>query len=144
MTDTELKKLRRRDLLELLVIQERENEGLREQNAQLQKRLEDRTLLLAQAGSIAEESLQVSGVFQAAQEAADRYLENVRLLAQRQEESCCRMEAETRKKCQELLRASEEAADRYWEDARRRETAARASGGETEMPEMGDGEALKA
>ena len=38
MTDHELKKLRRSDLLELLVAQEKENEQLRSQVTQLQKR----------------------------------------------------------------------------------------------------------
>ena len=95
MTDQELKKLRRSDLLELLIAQEKENEQLRSQIAQLKRRLEDRTIALEQAGSIAEASLQINGVFQAAQDAAAQYLENIQRLSGQQEKSCRRMEEET-------------------------------------------------
>ena len=70
MTEKELKKLHRSDLLELLIAQEKENEQLRSQIAQLEARLADRTIAIDQAGSIAEASLQINGVFQAAQNAA--------------------------------------------------------------------------
>ena len=92
MTDHELKKLRRSDLLELLVAQEKENEQLRSQVTQLQKRLEDRTISLENVGSIAEASLQISGVFQAAQDAAARYMENIQRLNAQQETAWKRIE----------------------------------------------------
>ena len=82
MTDQELKKLRRSDLLELLIAQEKENERLRSQVEQLEKRLADRAIDLEQAGSIAEAALRLNGVFQAAQAAADQYLENIRRLSE--------------------------------------------------------------
>lgn len=86
MTDQELKKLRRSDLLELLIAQEKENERLRSQVEQLEKRLADRAIDLEQAGSIAEAALRLNGVFQAAQAAADQYLENIRRLSEEPEE----------------------------------------------------------
>lgn len=46
MTDQELKKLHRSDLLELLISQEKENEQLRDQIMQLKERLKDRTIAL--------------------------------------------------------------------------------------------------
>ena len=85
MTDQELKKLRRSDLLELLIAQEKENERLRSQVEQLEKRLADRAIDLEQAGSIAEAALRLNGVFQAAQAAADQYLENIRRLSEEPE-----------------------------------------------------------
>ena len=142
MTDQELKKLHRSDLLELLIAQEKENEQLRSQVAQLKARLEDRTIALEQAGSIAEASLQINGVFRAAQDAAAQYLENIRRLSGRQEEicrqmeeesrqaanqrmaeteeACRRMEEETRRTCQEQLSSAQQATDRYWTEARQR------------------------
>ena len=84
-TDQELKKLRRSDLLELLIAQEKENERLRSQVEQLEKRLADRAIDLEQAGSIAEAALRLNGVFQAAQAAADQYLENIRRLSEEPE-----------------------------------------------------------
>ena len=88
MTDQELKKLRRSDLLELLIAQEKENEQLHSQISQLTRRLEDRTIALEQAGSIAEASLRINGVFQAAQDAAAQYLENIQRLSEQREKSC--------------------------------------------------------
>ena len=131
MTDQELKKLHRSDLLELLIAQEKENEQLRSQILQLKQRLEDRTIALEQAGSIAEASLQINGVFRAAQDAAAQYLDNIQRLSGQQEEicrrleaetqeACRRMEEETRRKCQEQLSSAQAAADRYWTEARQR------------------------
>ena len=131
MTDQELKKLHRSDLLELLIAQEKENEQLRSQILQLKQRLEDRTIALERAGSIAEASLQINGVFRAAQDAAAQYLDNIQRLSGQQEEicrrleaetqeACRRMEEETRRTCQEQLSSAQQAADRYWTEARQR------------------------
>lgn len=81
MTERELRKLSRLDLLELLVRQVEENERLRAELKQAQEQLESRELMLENAGSIAQASLQISRVFEAAQMAADVYLENVRRMA---------------------------------------------------------------
>ncbi len=78
MTKRELRKLSRLDLLELLLRQMEENERLRNELEQARKQLDSRTILIDNAGSIAQAALQVSRVFEAAQLAADVYLENVR------------------------------------------------------------------
>lgn len=138
MTEKEFSKLRRRDLLELLLSQIQEDDRLErkvsammnritsqektlnrlkdklnEKDAQLEKlkgRLDEkdreigmlqetleserssRRIELDEAGSIAEAALKLSGVFEAAQDAADRYMENIRLLQtaaeQKYRESC--------------------------------------------------------
>ena len=75
LTEKELKKLNRYQLLELLIVQTERADSLQAKlDAQEQKQT-DQELRLLSLGSIAEASLQVSGVFAAAQEAADRYLE---------------------------------------------------------------------
>lgn len=81
MTERELRKLSRLDLLELLLRQVEENERLRAELEQARKQLESRELMIENAGSIAQASLQISCVFEAAQMAADVYLENVRRMA---------------------------------------------------------------
>ena len=147
MTEKEFSKLKRRDLLELLLSQIQEDERLERRGAamaaritkqenslthlkerldekdaqieRLKKRLDDkdaqitvlrdtlerertsRRIELDEAGSIAEAALRLSGIFEAAQDAADRYLENVKLQAAgslREEEA------------RETARGSEEAA----------------------------------
>lgn len=127
MTEKEFSKLKRRDLLELLLSQIQEDdrlerrgaamaaritkqekslthlkERLDEKDAQIERlktRLDDkdkqiailrdtlqrertsRRIELEEAGSIAEAALKLSGIFEAAQDAADRYLENIKLQA---------------------------------------------------------------
>lgn len=142
MTDQELKKLRRSDLLELLIAQGKENEQLRARLAQAEAQLAERKVLLTKAGSIAEASLQLNGVFEAAQAAAEQYLENVRRLSGQQEqvcarlesesrqtaerrlseaeEACRRMEEETQRKCREMLESAEKESKSYWEEAQHR------------------------
>lgn len=85
MTGKELKKLNRADLLELLLEERRENERLRNQLAKANDRLNDRSIQIETAGSIAEAALQLNNVFAAAQAAADQYLENIRRLAEERE-----------------------------------------------------------
>lgn len=81
----DLKRLSRRELLELLLAETEELHRLRAENEQLQKELEERDYKLEKAGSIAMASLSLAGVFEAAQKAADAYLYNIRLLADRGE-----------------------------------------------------------
>ncbi len=58
----------------MLLEQEREIEALREENFQLKEALEKKKLVMEESGSIAEAALRLSGVFEAAQKAADMYL----------------------------------------------------------------------
>ena len=81
MTDKELRKLRRVDLLEILVSLSEENEQLRKENEELREAISRKEICIEQSGSIAEASLKLSGVFEAAQRAADLYLENIRRMA---------------------------------------------------------------
>lgn len=81
MTAKELKKLNRYQLLELLIEQTQRADYLQQRIEELeyelqdmQYRLEDRNLKLSQLGSIADASLQITGVLEAAQQAADIYL----------------------------------------------------------------------
>ena len=83
MTDKELKKLSRAELLEMLIELTERNEELQAENDRLKEKLNDRTLVMDQAGSIAEAALRLNGVFEAAEKAANQYLESVRSMTER-------------------------------------------------------------
>lgn len=85
MTDKELRKLSRSELLELLIEQMNENEKLRLKLKKAYKQLRDRKIILDNAGSIAEAALQLNGVFEAAQAAAQQYLDSLAYLNEQQE-----------------------------------------------------------
>ena len=138
MSDRDLKKLNRAELLEILVKQGRELEECRAENARLEEELARREISIEKAGSIAEASLVLNGVFEAAQNACEQYVENIAVLYDRQEEICRRMEAEsrakaenmlseaqrrsreveekTREKCTAMIRNSKEQAKQYWDE----------------------------
>ena len=78
MTEKELKKLNRAELLEMLVATMKETKRLEESVAALQQQLNDKRIAVDKSGSIAEAALQLNGVFRAAQAAADQYLDNIR------------------------------------------------------------------
>ena len=96
MTDRQLRKLNRTDLLKLLLEEKKETEALRKQLQEMQLQLECKQLNLNQSGSLAEAALKLSGIFEAAETACQYYTENIRNLSGRQEESCRKMELETR------------------------------------------------
>lgn len=120
MTDRELRKLSRADLLELLLEQLKENEQLRGELEAAQKQLADRKILLENAGSIAEASLQLNGVFQAAQAACAQYIENIERMSVRQEQLCAQMERETQAKCDRMVADAERQSQLYWNTVSRK------------------------
>lgn len=74
----DLSKLSKKDLLEIMLKQGEEIDSLREQVRDLQAKLNDKEIKIAKAGSLAEASLAVTGIFEEAQKAANLYLQNAR------------------------------------------------------------------
>lgn len=116
MTERELRRLSRTDLLELLLVQKRENEQLRCLLDQAQAQLADRTIQINKAGSIAEASLQLSGIFTAAQDSCQSYVDNIKLLSERQNAVCQQMEQETREKCDRMIAEAELKTQQCWDN----------------------------
>jgi len=92
MTDKQLRSLSKKQLFQLLHQQEVEIERLTNENT----RLTEQKLNLEQAGSIAEASISVSGIIQAAQSAADVYLDSIRKVEADKLESIARYEEEAK------------------------------------------------
>lgn len=127
MTDRELKKLTRVELLEMLIEQSKKVRQLQAELDAANARLESRDLAISKAGSIAEASLQLSGIFDAAQQAANQYLMNVQQMQSR----CDHIEAdairrseqmlsETQAKCDMMITRAEAESKRWWEEATQR------------------------
>ena len=103
MTDRELRKLSRTDLLEMLVDLSEELNTVKQQLAAAEEKLNNRQILIDKAGSIAEAALQLNGVFEAAEAAGEQYVDNIRSYSERQEEICRRIEWECREKARRRL-----------------------------------------
>ncbi len=102
--ENDLRSMSKTELLTMLRDQEVEINELKEENARLEQQLEDKRIGLQECGSIAQAALKLNGVFEAAQAAADQYLESVKagssgaeLNAQMEEEL-----AQTRARCQQM------------------------------------------
>lgn len=105
MTEKELRKLNRYQLLEVMMMQTERIDTLEKQLQEAQAQLEDRTIRLARLGSVAEAALQLEGVFDAAQRAADLYLD-----AAKQE--AARILEEANRRAEEMIGAAETAAQK--------------------------------
>lgn len=99
MTDKEFKRLKRADLIEIIYRMQENEERYQEAIAHMSKKLSDRQMKIASAGSIAEASVALSGVFEAAQEAADRYLAEIAQMHQAAEAEL----AQAREEAQRIL-----------------------------------------
>ncbi len=73
-----LKKLSRQDLLEMLIAEEKRVEKLEKELEEARAQLQERQIRIEESGSIAEAALKLNGIFEAAQAAADQYLENIK------------------------------------------------------------------
>lgn len=78
MTEKELRKLGRQELIEIMLAQEKAIRNLEGKLKSRDEKLTERRISIEESGSIAEASLRLSSVFTAAQDAADLYLENIR------------------------------------------------------------------
>lgn len=86
MTDRELRRLGRAELVDIIYELQSRNQQCEAEIEKLQKALDDKILKIASAGSIAEAALKLSGIFEAAQAAADQYLVSLEARMGRDEE----------------------------------------------------------
>lgn len=124
LSDKELQRLKRVDLLELLLEQSKENEALKQalkekdsEMKQLQKKLEDRKIMIEEAGTIAEASFQLNGVLEAAENAAKQYLDNLREMHDRERIEFVKKEEELEQKCLEMLEMTSKRCDELMAEA---------------------------
>lgn len=122
MAGKELRKLSRRELLEILVAQSEELELCKQALSEAQRELEKREIAITNAGSIAEASLALSGIFEAAQDACQQYTENIRLLSERQERLCLQMEQESRMNAAKIVEEAKQQREMIEHEARIRAT----------------------
>lgn len=94
MTEKELRKLNRYQLLELILIQSEQIQELEKQLEDTKAELKEQKIRIKNAGSIAEAALELSGVFEAAQQAADLYLKSIK---EREERRLRRKDESSRK-----------------------------------------------
>lgn len=123
MTDRDLRKMNRNELLELLIASEKENDQLKERLQQQEDRLQSRDIRIKNAGSIAEAALVLNGVFESADKAEKQYLENIKRCSEQQKSIYSRIVSEAEQKAKSILNNAKiekqqkiKAADEYWKN----------------------------
>ena len=102
MNTKELKRLSRRELIEIIYQMKKNEQKMQEKITKLQSELDDKRLHISQAGSIAEAAASVSGLLAAAQTTADLYLQEIACIKE-----------ETRQACDKLIEDTQREAARY-------------------------------
>ena len=127
MTDKELHKLNRKELLELMLDQSRQLDDLREQLRQAQEQLASRQLLLNKAGTevcqqLVDESQQKADTLLNEAQTRCQIMEaetqaRCQAMEAETQEKCRILETETREKCETMTRKAEEQAKQAWQQA---------------------------
>ena len=127
MTEEELHRLNRKALLEVMVEQAKDMEALREQLKartdeleEAKKALENRDIMINEAGSIAVAALQINGIFEIAQAAGQQYVENVKKLNDRQDKICAEREAQSKAKAEAMIAEAEKKCSQLEAECRER------------------------
>ena len=122
MTEKELRRLNRRELLEMLITKMKENEHRKQQLEETQSELQSKHIVIQNVGSIAEASLQLNGVFESAQAAAEQYLENIKRMSDQQDEITQKVHADAQKQAAAIIAEADaysvkthREADVYWQ-----------------------------
>ena len=129
MTDKDLRRLSRGELLEMLIAQAAENDQLKNRLEQAEAQLRNRRIAIDKAGSLAEAALSLNGVFQAAEAAAQQYLENIERISGQQDAICRDLKeqaeqeaAQIRQEAQAYSQKVHAEADAYWKQVVERAT----------------------
>lgn len=112
MQAKELKRLSRRELVDVIYQLKQNEQQLQEKIDQLEKELRDKRIRLSLAGSVAEAATSITGVMAAAQMTADLYLNEI---------ECMKADAETESK--KIIAQAEQEAQKILADGQKRYNA---------------------
>ena len=108
MTDKEFKRLTRAQLIDIIYQLQLQVDELTEQKQSLEKALEDKRLRIDHAGNIADAALEINDCFRSAQNAAEQYLNEIRILHAEAEEERQRLLAEARTEAEQIIQKAKE------------------------------------
>ena len=97
MVSKELKKLSRRELVDIIYQMKKNEQQLQNEIAALREALDDKRFHISNAGSIAEAACSITNIFSSAQAAADLYLQEIAAMKRDAEAECTRLVAEAQK-----------------------------------------------
>jgi vacuolar-type H+-ATPase subunit H len=103
MISKELRKLNRRELVDVIYQLKKNEEQLQERISALEAELENRRINLSVAGSIAEATTDITGIFSVAQATADLYLREIASMRDEAQKEAEKMIEEAEKKVETIM-----------------------------------------
>ena len=101
--EPDMRRLSRAELIDVIYQLKKSEQALQAQVKSLQEQLQDKRLRIGNVGSIADAALALSDVFCSAQEAADLYLDEIRLRRESAEQECIRMTAKAQLEADRII-----------------------------------------
>lgn len=95
-TNKELKKLGRKELLEIILEQVKRIENLEKELQVANEKIESKRIIIEESGSLSEAVLKLNGMFESAQKSIDQYILNIKL-------ECEDMKNKTALECEKKL-----------------------------------------
>lgn len=103
MISKELKRLSRRELVDIIYQLKKNEQEMQEEIELLKNELQDKRIRISTAGSIADAAMSVTNVFSAAQMTADLYLREISYMKEDTEKECAKKIEEAEKKIREIF-----------------------------------------
>ena len=103
MISKELKKLSRRDLVDIIYQLKKNEQEKQEKIAALEEALQEKRIRVSVAGSIAEAAVDITQIFSTAQRTADLYLHEIASMKEDTERECAKMLEEAKKQAETIL-----------------------------------------
>ena len=103
MISKELKRLSRRELVDIIYQLKKNEQEKQEEIAALEEALQEKRIRVSVAGSIAEAATDITQIFSTAQMTADLYLHEIASMKEDTQKECAAMLEDARKKVYEIL-----------------------------------------
>ena len=103
MINKELKKLNRRELVDIIYQLKKNEEEMQEKIAALEAELQDKRINISEAGSIADAATNITNIFSNAQTTADMYLNEISCMKEETARACEKMIAEAEEKVESIM-----------------------------------------
>lgn len=117
MTGKGLKRLNRKELLEMLVEQGREVERLQRELDEAQQKLSDREIRIQKAGTLAEAAFSLNGVYEAVEAAAKQYLDILESRSRSQQDEVEQILADARMEASSIRAEAQREANEIIDEA---------------------------
>ena len=119
MTDKEVKRLNRSQLIEIIYQLQTREEELTNKNRRLEEELRSKRIRIEEAGDIAEAALALNDVFQSAQSAAAQYLSEIQIVRETAEKERQQIILAAQEEARQIIQKAKDEASLIIDDTQR-------------------------